>query len=373
MRLLKHSFFCLVYALFSQAAYGLSSFSEIKPNLEEISKEYFRADYKNLSSEDFDIKWQESLESPLLFFRSYVKTWYREFSTLKSVGPIGYCLGDAHPENFGYLWRQDGSYPYVFNDLDDSGLCPIAADALRYLIALSLYTQDGDLVEQVASEYARVLKGGENRKLPIWAYKSWQKKNEKNLKKYVEGATLKPGKLEKVQPEERLIIESALKGMLPSFYMVQDVASYVKTSGGSAGLKRYWILVEDKNASIRDILELKPYLQPATYHERWALPSDHNDPLTAAAFIYGKQMDLVSFGQVTIDNRLYQLRSRTKSDLDLEDLSFAEQEEIFLLQVGLIAKHHRRYVKDVDTLTKWLSSQVSLATHRYLDIYHNAL
>src|SRR5262249_47250732 len=69
----------------------------------------------------------------------------------------GLCAGDAHPDNFGFL-KFNTTVLYAFNDLDDSGHCPLALDALRYITAVRLYF-DADLAETAAKRYVKVLNG----------------------------------------------------------------------------------------------------------------------------------------------------------------------------------------------------------------------
>ena len=110
-----------------------------------LTKEFFRANTVGVDDAQFEDRWKASLEDPLLYFRSYVRPFYAYLKNVKPPGRIGVCYGDAHPNNFGFvLFGKQLSY--VYNDLDDSGPCPAAFDALRYFTALRLLEKDDDLV-----------------------------------------------------------------------------------------------------------------------------------------------------------------------------------------------------------------------------------
>src|SRR4051812_25509910 len=44
----------------------------------------------------------------------------------------GWCVGDAHPENFGALILKNGHSIFTINDMDDAGPCPLVMDLLRF-------------------------------------------------------------------------------------------------------------------------------------------------------------------------------------------------------------------------------------------------
>ncbi|MFX3675396.1 MAG: DUF2252 family protein, partial [bacterium] len=105
--------------------------------------------YSFLSKEDFDLKLKSSLERPLMFFRSFTNVYYADTKVPAQI-PLALCLGDAHPENFGFILFKDRT-DYVFNDLDEAGACPIALDTLRYFTSLRMM----GLSQREASRYTR--------------------------------------------------------------------------------------------------------------------------------------------------------------------------------------------------------------------------
>src|SRR5262249_59112239 len=100
----------------------------------------------------------------MIVFRVYHAAYHKDFAVnlrtearAKIPAARGLCVGDAHPDNFGFL-KFDTTMLYAFNDLDDSGHCPVALDALRYITAVRLFF-DKDLAETAAKRYVKVLKG----------------------------------------------------------------------------------------------------------------------------------------------------------------------------------------------------------------------
>ncbi len=139
-----------------------SKWSNISFPSDSISYGRFRDDYKNLSDSLFDAKMKEALQdSSLMFLRSFVNTYYSDLAASNNSQNIIYCLGDAHLENFGFLLFGSRTR-FVFNDLDDSGPCPLEFDILRYFAAVDLAMNDTQLVSDLIEEYVAVLNNKKN-------------------------------------------------------------------------------------------------------------------------------------------------------------------------------------------------------------------
>ena len=141
---------------------------------QRLTKAAIRDTNPELSAQEFDAKWKDSLATPLIFIRSYPAAYHE--SLKEAPAPIGaetLCLGDAHPANFGWL-QLGGKASFVYNDLDDSGYCPVAYDALRYFIALQMFFDDKELTKEIIERYVDVVKDGTrassvpNEFLPKW-------------------------------------------------------------------------------------------------------------------------------------------------------------------------------------------------------------
>lgn len=129
------------------------------PSATSLTKEFFKKYALGISSNTFNARWDNSLENELIFFRSHVRAYYAITQNLAPPNtPIDYCLGDAHVANFGFLEGKDSKARYLYNDLDDSGKCPIALDALRYFTSVQL-AEDPKLAQELVNYYSQVLNG----------------------------------------------------------------------------------------------------------------------------------------------------------------------------------------------------------------------
>ena len=96
---------------------------------------------------NFDQTKVDESEDSFHFLRSFAGYYYgiiakntNSINIAKNAGNIGgWCVGDAHPENFGILIQKDDSNIFTMNDIDDSGPCPVAFDLLRLVVSSRLY------------------------------------------------------------------------------------------------------------------------------------------------------------------------------------------------------------------------------------------
>ena len=91
----------------------------------------------------FDLQKLAESKTSFHFLRSFVDYFYLTIAqNNKTLGVTkhfsqysGKCVGDAHPENFGFLFQNDGNPLFTMNDIDDFGPCPMAYDIFRLLTA----------------------------------------------------------------------------------------------------------------------------------------------------------------------------------------------------------------------------------------------
>lgn len=337
---------------------------------EKIELEDLRKTYSHLADDLFEKKFQNSLKSPLLFMRSYVNTYYQDSAFLGNSAKLIPCFGDAHPENFGFLSFATKTR-YTFNDLDDSGACPYELDVLRYFSALSLYEEDQHLVKQAINTYADVLSGAAPVELMDSMNKSLKKKNKKILKKYSLDLKLKlTAEMSSVEEAQKNQIIAQVKSLKNERqWQVLDLAQIDKNSGGSAGLLRYWLLVEDKQG-LRDILELKELTSSAVQFGPWAgkQRAKANKLESLKKELWGESPEI--YHQEMIDNKSFLLRSRSKDDFNLEKLTKEQKAHLYQVQASILAAHHRNHVKlDKEELKAWLSKNVEKMKERYQRSY----
>lgn len=232
-----------------------------------------------LSSERFDAKWRASIaDGPLMFLRGYPAAFHLDLKQIpieRIPGNEGLCVGDAHPDNFGFLevgTAKGRTSIYAFNDLDDSGRCLVALDALRYFVAFRLYFDDAAKLEESLDEYVDVAVAKDAAPALDLAWKDakgdapdWSDVRARELEKYVSGdafKSLSPDELEAVSDDERAaVVEVLSRAPSPEGLRIFDVARRPRVGGGSGGLTRYWAYVALPDGT-RSILELKETARP---------------------------------------------------------------------------------------------------------------
>ncbi|PIP89372.1 MAG: hypothetical protein COW01_04205 [Bdellovibrionales bacterium CG12_big_fil_rev_8_21_14_0_65_38_15] len=330
----------------------------------KMTKSQLREDYDFLSDENFKNKLSESLESPLMFYRSFPISYYKDIKLVESAKE-GICLGDGHIDNFGFiLFEKDTKY--LFNDLDDSGLCPLPLDALRYFSSLHFFSLSNDQIQNLISYYIAHLDGTPDvPDMPASLVEDLEKKRLKNLKKHTIDYHF-------ILDDEVIATSNELKTKISevvvekfSAVKVYDVATYLKDDGGSGGLNRYWVLVEDQ-ASQFDIIELKQRATPATL---FSTTSQTPLELTSLAKnIWGELP--VYFEEIELNEKQYQVRSRTKEDINLNKVDADAREAVLKIQVAFMARHHKLYEAQNDRRSsEWFYLNSKLIAKRFLQAF----
>ena len=330
---------------------------------QKLEKSFLRKTYSHLDEATFETKFQLSLERPLLFYRSYVNSFYSETQIKGHLSLVGSCMGDAHPENFGFISFSRTPY-YVFNDIDDSGSCPIGLDILRYFSALKLTDISDRDFEKLAHLFEAYVAGARqesfNFKLP-----DLQKANEKNLKKNAEGDTfIAKGNLAPLPKAEKQRILKAIKGQTPGLEIL-DIASYTKSDGGSGGLKRYWLIVKTATGH-KELIEFKEQVHPAV---AWTGTEQTVARTATPQFIWGVFPDY--YGYVYFDQTLFLTRTRADDFIDLGKLSSEDKFKLLSYQVYLIAKFHQSRLQSVGGIkAQWIIDNSQKVSERYIDAFN---
>lgn len=215
-------------------------------------------------------------ESPLKFLRSYVDYFYlllmdnkNSFLSLNDWQSVqGWCVGDAHPENFGAVLLQDGTSIFTMNDLDDGGLCPVGLDFLRLAVSSNLALKDIS-IESFRAVYLKGLRG-ETYPMPDAVsellIKSAKKGQGSSSKKIKDNKIVRDSETIEVSEKEKQGIALALTQLgylLAPRAKLLDVVASRKTGGGSGGLIRYEVLIDKAGEKLH--LELKQQVRPAIY------------------------------------------------------------------------------------------------------------
>lgn len=338
-----------------------------------IDRAFLRATDANLSDDEFARKWAGSLASPLLFLRSYPGAFHRDLARVAAdrfPGPQGLCFGDPHPDNFGYLRPADKTR-YAFNDLDDSGPCPLAADAARYFTALRLAVEDRALIAAALEQYVDVVKDpGRAVDVPGSLAPDWDEVRSKGLDESVTGDRFdrakNPALSAPTASERAAVLATSQSDPILSRFSVYDVAVLDRTVGGSGGLHRYWLLAQTRG--VRTILELK---QAATPGVEWGrhtetLPPDRRLAVLTAAF-WGTTPAADNF-YVRLGGARYLCRDRLlRKSLSPLDLGSKDQRRVLLAQASHMALLHGDAWKGTkkDDLRVWLSGTSQTLADRW--------
>lgn len=332
-----------------------------------------------ISDAAFTRKWEASLESPLMFFRSYPSAYYRDLrGTQRSLpGGRGVIFGDAHPDNFGFL-KTAGKTEFRFNDFDDAGRGPVALDALRYFTALRLaYPKQDKVFDAALDAYARSLQRPTRSSVPKSLAPDWGVVREKNLEKYTanEGFRFdaKSTRLARaprgVSTSVRDLVESD-----PRFgaATVLDVGLRARDGGGSGGLERIWVLVSRGGKS--DILELKQTGTPATAAlPGGKLPHDTRLDVLKSNFLKAPPHD--DLFSVSMGDKHYIVRDRSRmANVATSELSKGDRKRVLASQASVMAAQHRGAWAGVPEkeLRAWLHANSDALAGRWLRAFEQA-
>ncbi|NUN04271.1 MAG: DUF2252 family protein [Bdellovibrio sp.] len=337
-----------------------------------IPLQTFKESYSHLDEAAFAKKLSQALQAgPVMFFRSFVNAYYGDITTQLESKDLTLCFGDPHPENFGFLEFPSGPR-FVFNDLDDSGYCPLRADVLRYFVAVALTYDDSDLLEDLVSEYIQVLNDQKKAaSLDKNLFPNLEKKRNKLLKKLTQGN-------EFLESQELLKIPASLKRKMLSDFKSEpvfsgvsflDVAEVIHSGGGSGGLKRYLVLIENLHG--KELIELKELTEPGTHFGLWSHPKwSYADRIAELKEEFWHESP--QFYAYTFYQNHFLIRSRTRDSVALEKLSSGELKDYLRVQVGILATHHKIYKKwNIPGLEKWLQKNIPILQTRYLETYRN--
>jgi len=222
----------------------------------------------------FDQQKLQAAADPFHFLRSFVDYFYLVAKTNRSKFKAiddgwrfsGWCVGDAHPENFGAVILKDGASTFTMNDMDDSGPAPVVLDLVRLMVSSRLYDADTRL-DRILEAYRTGLKA-QNYTIPDAVAALLKKSGENGTSPdpddVVGGKLKRNAQMSEVsRVEKRQMNEVLAKANLPLArnFKIIDLLATKKVGGGSGGLLRYEILINNDGVLVP--LELKEEVQPA--------------------------------------------------------------------------------------------------------------
>ena len=301
---------------------------------------------------NFDQTKVDASQDSFHFLRSFADYYFKIISKnsgsinlAKKAGTIsGWCVGDAHPENFGILIQEDDSNIFTMNDMDDSGPCPVAYDLLRMLVSSKLYMPNIDANEIIKSYIDGLT--GKNAKIPS-AIKSMDKDSSKagmqiSAKKLQGNAFKRKSSMQEVgtglKEKITLLLESQYK---KEKLRVLDVVATSKIGGGSSGLQRYEVLITNSQGQLIH-LELKELVEPAIISVATASIPDqvHRIKKTLESHQGIKASRYYNVFNIQGKDMLLRPKFSGNQGITLADSSDKENEEIINFEAFILGRLH---------------------------------
>ncbi|MGC7931350.1 DUF2252 family protein [Lysinibacillus sp. VIII_CA] len=261
--------------------------------LEQVkhTRAFLRKELLNTIFEEFDAqrmklteaqrleKYQKMLESPFRFFRGSAYLFYFDMTKISSIFHTPtlkptWIQGDMHMDNFGAFQNEDGTIVFDVNDFDEGYVGSYLYDIIRMSVSIALYLEEQGVhrtaqetaIQHLLNSYMDQLKRfqrkqddpltlvftKENTKGP--AKKLLKKLEKRQSSQFLQDISyvnedgqrlfISNDEIQPVTADEYNAITSALPA-----YKIKDIACKYGSGTASIGLKRYYILVENKKGA----------------------------------------------------------------------------------------------------------------------------
>lgn len=295
----------------------------------------------------------------------------------------GWCVGDAHAENFGILLQDNGSTVFTMNDMDDSGPCPVVLDLYRLMVTSRLYRSDID-VQEILKAYKDGLKGitpsfpSAIRSLSKDAQKAGFQISAKDLDKNI-------FKRKKAMNEVDSATKEQITNLLQAEFRVenlrvQDIVATTKVGGGSGGLQRYEVLITNSNKELIH-LELKELLPPSIGPVARSPIPDQSSRLKKSLELTQGQAFSHYYNVVNLQGKIMLLRPKFGGNkgISLDDSSQKDNKEIINFEAYILGRIHASTVnvsgyshalEDMDA-KKWeddITAMVNIFNNRFNEL-----
>lgn len=316
---------------------------------------------------DFPASKIEAAKNPYRLLRSVVDYFYLLANANQKNLPIvtshlstsAWCMGDAHQENFGFILLDNGKSIFTINDFDDAGPCPAILDLFRFMVSARLFDKDIQLTPLMDAYLAG---------LQLQDYKmppELKKLNEKSLKdgRAPRASKVKDNRLvrddastEPTAAEQNEIKKSLayLKPFLSTEPKILDIIATAKIGGGSGGLQRYEVLLEDKKQLIH--LEFKEQVMPAIYPVATEkLPSQLDRVMTTLANTQGANRSFY-YNVVAVGGKTMLIRPRFDGNvgISLGKKANTEDKAIIRYEAYTLGVIHARSIASIPSWAKAL-------------------
>lgn len=342
----------------------------------ELTEAFFRATNAHLSARDFALKWKGSRRgSAFQFLRSFPHAFHLDLADVERARHPGrqvFCLGDPHPDNFGFVTFGHGP-EYVFDDLEDAGPGWASIDALRYFSSLRFLSIPESTESKLMNLYVAITFDRDHpRRFPLHLVPDIASATREEVLRWSDGSELRlgSGELEAVADGRRSDIFTALaEEERATGFRARSVARRLRTRSGSAGPSSFVVLGEDADGRL-DLLELEE-LPPAatTWARRLHEPEDR---ISRAVRVLWRGHVPRHHGVVWVGSRDFLLRTRLgKARIDVGTLPPPHREAVLEAQVSILARTHRGAYsrEESEWLVGWLKKSASVIHRRYAAVH----
>jgi hypothetical protein len=338
-----------------------------------LDKPFIRGLQTWIDDPTFEVKWTAALATPIDFLGSADSAFHADLASRTAALPGGdvLCHGDAKLDNFGWAF-EDGTALFSDADFDDAGHCPAAADILHLVVATDLLFADPALDMQAIDAYVDTLRSAANAiAIDATTEPVWDTLRSKGVDKATHGDVLAiENNIVAATPDERTALAALVAGDARFPTTLVDVAREVRTDGGSAGLRRYWLLVEDA-VHPRTIIELKELSPPGTEIGWHGTPLDGADRFDILKPFWWATPAPNDHFEVSVLAGTFVARDRFARDtLDPTALTTAQHANAIQAEASLLAiKHATAWLGDLSLLESWLATSAQALTARWRQAY----
>jgi hypothetical protein len=289
------------------------------------------------------------------FLRSFVDYYYNLVAANKDKLNItkvssfsGWCVGDAHPENFGVLLQNNSSALFTMNDMDDFGPCPVAYDVLRLFVSSRLYLPSIDLNALYQSYQQGLLSGKVIVPASIQAMiqAAQQTGTQVEAKKLNGNMFKRKSSMTEVTANEKKSIMDEVESLFKAESLkVLDIVATSKVGGGSGGLSRYEVLCKTGKQFLH--LELKTLVAPGIQVIATGAIPPQAERMKDALIVEQGQNYSHYYDVLNITGNTMLLRPKFAGNIgvDLTQASTTENTNIILFEAYVLGRIHAESVQ----------------------------
>lgn len=306
----------------------------------------------------FDAQRMSVAKDSFHFFRSFVGYFYLlakenepSLSILKKPAksnlPTAVCMGDAHPENFGFLLQSTGARFFTANDIDDSEVAPAALDLFRFMVSARLHDPTislgalldayDDGIENKPHEASSVI--------DELLAKSRSHSTEPRNGDIDQNKLIQPSQARALTTQEMTDIAAVVR-TLSGGWKIIDTFATEKIGGGSGGMLRFEVLLSGAKSKLLH-LEFKEETAASILPFVTAPLAITARLPRALDAIFDSKVDPI-YQVVTITGRTMLVRPRYSANVgvNLDKNSPADNRDLIVYEAFTLGRLHSRTLSD---------------------------